>query len=50
MLDSVKGLWNKFIQLFSKKEAEENQPEEELNEEESEEEESQEENDNGDEN
>ena len=49
MLDSVKGLWNKFIQLFSKKEAEENQPEEELNEEESEEEESQEENDNGDE-
>ena len=32
MLDSVKGLWNKFIQLFSKKEAEENQPEEELNE------------------
>ena len=50
MLDSVKGLWNKFIQLFSKKEAEENQPEEELNKEESEEEESQEENDNGDEN
>ena len=50
MLDSVKGLWNKFIQLFSKKEAEENQPEEELNEEESEEEESQEENDNGNEN
>ena len=50
MLDSVKGLWNKFIQLFSKKEAEENQPEEELNEEESEEEESQEENGNGDEN
>ena len=51
MLDSVKGLWNKFIQLFSKKEAEENQPEEELNEEEPQEEEPQtEENGNGNEN
>ena len=50
-LDFVKDLWNKFVQLFSKKETEKDQPEEELDEEDSQEEEPQaEENNDGNEN